>query len=66
MALVLVLLDSVVMLLSIITTGSLVSSTSTTGVTTSSRAQSGRVIRIHIKMSKNTSPDVESAEYVDY
>lgn len=60
----LVLLDSVVVLLSIIMASSLVSSTSTTGVATSSRAQSGRIIRIHIKTSKNMSPDVESAEYV--
>jgi hypothetical protein len=65
LALVLVLLDSVVMLLSIIMTSSLVSSASTMGIVTSSRAHSGRVIRVHIKMSKNMSSDREPAEYVE-
>lgn len=59
------LLVSVVMLLSIITTSSLVSSTSTTRVTTRSMALSAKVCRVHIKMSENMSPGVESAEYVE-
>lgn len=63
LALVLVLLDSVVMLLSIIMTGSLVSSTSTSGITTSS-ALSGKVCRVHIKTMKDIDPDKESAEYL--
>lgn len=52
LALLLVWLDSVVMLLSIIMASSLVSSTSTTRVAASSMVQSGRVVRVHLKMSE--------------